>query len=269
MRVALGLEYRGTKYCGWQTQLAGCAVQDHLEQALEKFLGTPVATVCAGRTDAGVHAMAQVVHLDTEIERDDVSWVRGTNASLPADIRVIWAKHVAGDFHARFSATSRTYRYLLLNDTVDSATMNGLVGWFHAALDIAQMQRATALLLGEHDFSAYRAAECQAKSPVRTMVEASVELMVSKSNGDAGNQLIVFTFRANAFLHHMVRNIVGELVYVGAGRRSFLEFHEIFRGRDRTRAAPTFAADGLYLCDIEYDARFGLPATRRRHPFPV
>ena len=265
MRVALGLEYRGTQYCGWQTQSTGCAVQDHLERALEKFLGAQITTVCAGRTDTGVHAMAQVAHLDTEIERDDVSWVRGTNSSLPADIRVVWAKHVAGEFHARFSATSRTYRYLLLNDPVDSATMNGLVGWFYAPLDIAKMQAAAALLLGEQDFSAYRAAECQAKSPVRTMVEASVLSMVKNSIEAASNPLIVFTFRANAFLHHMIRNIVGELVYVGAGRRSLGEFRKIFECRDRTRAAPTFAAAGLYLCDIEYDARFGLPPARRRH----
>ena len=269
MRVALGLEYRGIKYCGWQTQLAACAVQDHLERAIEKFLCEPVATVCAGRTDTGVHAMAQVVHLDTEITRDEVSWVRGINANLPDDIRVVWAKHVTADFHARFSATSRSYRYLLLNDPVDSATMNGLIGWFHAPLDITKMQMAGSLLLGEHDFSTYRAAECQAKSPVRTMVEARVESMVEKSSDTASNPLIVFTFRANAFLHHMIRNIVGELVYVGAGRRSLAEFREIFEGRDRTRAAPTFAAAGLYLCDIGYDARFGLPPFRRRHPFPV
>ncbi len=269
MRVALGLEYRGIKYCGWQTQLAACAVQDHLERAIEKFLCEPVATVCAGRTDTGVHAMAQVVHLDTEIARDEVSWVRGINANLPGDIRVVWAKHVAEDFHARFSAITRRYRYLLLNDPVDSATMSGLIGWFHAPLDITKMQAAATLLLGEHDFSAYRAAECQAKSPLRTMVEANVEWLTRNGDNAAANHVMQLTFRANAFLHHMIRNIVGELVYVGAGRRSLGEFREIFEGRDRTRAAPTFAAAGLYLCDIEYDARFGLPTFRRRHPFSV
>jgi tRNA pseudouridine38-40 synthase len=266
MRVALGLEYRGTRYCGWQTQSSGCAIQDHLERALEKFLGVRVATVCAGRTDTGVHAMAQVVHLDTEIVRDDVSWVRGTNTSLPADIRVVWAKQTSEDFNARFSAISRTYRYLLLNDPVDSAMFNGLVGWFHAPLDVAAMQLAATTLLGEHDFSAYRAAECQAKTPVRTMLDVNVARIGA---GDQAQQLIAFTFRANAFLHHMIRNIVGELVYVGAGRRSLAEFHHVFAGRDRKRAAPTFAADGLYLCDIEYDARFSLPAVRRRHPFEI
>ena len=271
MRIALGLEYRGTQYCGWQTQPAGCAVQDQLERALGKFMSTDganVATVCAGRTDTGVHAFAQVVHLDTDIVRDDVAWVRGINTSLPADIRVVWAKPVAEDFHARFSALSRTYRYLLLNDTVASAAFHGMVGWFHSPLDIATMQLAAAQLVGEHDFSAYRAAECQAASPVRTMIEASIERVGNgNGSGDHAHQLIALTFRANAYLHHMVRNIVGELVYVGAGRRSLAAFGEVLESRDRKRAAPTFAPDGLYLCDIEYDAKFGLPAVRRRHPF--
>ena len=239
-------------------------MQDHLERALAKFLGEPVATMCAGRTDTGVHAMAQVVHLETELERDDVSWVRGTNTSLPADIRVVWAQPVAADFHARFSATSRTYRYVLLNAPVPSATLEGLVGWFHAPLDIEKMQMAARLLVGEHDFSAYRAAECQAKSPVKTMVQSGVERI---GRIDEACQLMVFALRGNAFLHHMVRNIVGELVYVGAGRRSLEEFREILEGRDRRRAAPTFSPDGLYLCDVEYDARFGLPAVRSSLPF--
>ena len=264
MRVALGLEYRGTKYCGWQTQPAGCAVQDHLERALEKFLGVSVVTVCAGRTDTGVHALMQVVHVDTEMERDDVSWIRGTNTSLPPDIRVVWAKQVPEDFHARFSDTSRTYRYVLLNDPVESATLTGMVGWFHTMLDIGRMREAAELLLGEHDFSAYRASECQAKTAVKTMYETSIERI---GRFDKTHQMLILQFRGNAFLHHMVRNIVGELVYVGAGRRSLPEFRTIFEGRDRILAAPTFSADGLYLCDIAYDARFGLPPVRNRHPF--
>jgi tRNA pseudouridine38-40 synthase len=240
-------------------------VQDRVERALEKFLGAPVATVCAGRTDAGVHALAQVLHLDTEVDRDEVSWVRGTNTSLPPDIRVVWARQTGTDFHARFSASSRTYRYVLLNDPVEPAVLSGMVGWFHAPLDVAKMQAAAALLLGEHDFSAYRASECQAKSPVRTLTVAGVE---SIGSGHASQQMMVFTFRANAFLHHMVRNMIGELVYVGAGRRGLAEFRAILDARDRTRAAPTFSPDGLYLCDIEYDSRFGLPLACRRHPFP-
>lgn len=269
MRVALGLEYRGSRYCGWQTQLTGCAVQDQLERALEKFLGAPVVTICAGRTDAGVHAMAQVIHLETDIARDESAWLRGANSFLADDIRVVWAKHVEPDFHARFSAMSRTYRYLLLDDPVDSAAFNGLVGWFHGPLDIVSMQEAATLLLGQHDFSAYRAAQCQARSPVKMVFGASVEPLGCRRSAGSWNGMIVFTFRANAFLHHMVRNLVGELVYVGAGRRSLAEFREVFAGCDRTRAAPTFAPDGLYLCDIEYDALFGLPPNRRRHPFDI
>ena len=263
MRVALGLEYRGTHYCGWQTQPQGCAVQDHLERAIEKFLGEPIAIICAGRTDAGVHAIAQVAHLDTQINRDDVSWIRGVNTSLPPDIRVVWAKHVADDFHARFSATARTYRYFLLNDPVSPATFSGLLGWFHAPLVFERMREAAEILVGEHDFSAYRAAQCQAKSPIKTIHRAELTLV---GGNDKTRQLIDMEFRGNAFLHHMVRNIVGELVYVGAGRRSLAEFREVFELRDRTRAAPTFAPDGLYLSDIEYDARFGLPRIRRGHP---
>jgi tRNA pseudouridine38-40 synthase len=264
MRIALGLEYRGIKYCGWQTQPSGCAVQDYLESALENFLGAEVTLTCAGRTDTGVHAMAQVVHLDTEIARDDGSWIRGTNTSLPVDIRVLWSKRVPDDFHARFSAISRTYRYVLLNSPVDTAAFSGLSGWFHSPLDISRMREAAALLLGTHDFSAYRAAECQAKSAIKTMHDVNVEPL-----GDFGgaHKLIVFTFRGNAFLHHMIRNIVGELVYVGAGRRSVAEFRAVFEGRDRARAAPTFAPDGLYLCDIEYDGRFDLPSIRGRTLF--
>ena len=267
MRIALGLEYRGTRYCGWQTQLAGCSVQDHLERALEKFLGKKVATTCAGRTDSGVHAMAQVVHLDSEVERDDVSWVRGTNSNLPSDIRVVWANPVTANFHARFSASARAYQYLLLNDAVESATFNGLVGWFHGALDVDKMREAAQLLVGEHDFSSYRSAECQAKSPVRLMLEASVKSTVASVGETRG--MMVLAFRANAFLHHMVRNIVGELIYVGAGRRSLSEFRQVFAARDRSLAAPTFAPDGLYLCCVDYPPEFDLPPARVRHAFDI
>ena len=269
MRIALGIEYGGTRYCGWQTQLAGCAVQDHLERALEKFLGDKVSTTCAGRTDSGVHAMAQVVHLDSEVDRDDISWVRGINSNLPADIRVVWAKPVAANFHARFSASARSYRYLLLNDTVESATFNGLVGWFHGALDVDKMREAAQLLIGEHDFSSFRSAECQAKSPVRLMLEAHIMSAATGVPSREVKGLMVLAFRANAFLHHMVRNIVGELVYVGAGRRSLADFRQVLAARDRSRAAPTFAPDGLYLCCVDYPAEFDLPPLRMRHPFDI
>ena len=264
-RIALGIEYHGGPYCGWQSQLSGCAVQNHLERALQLFLSVEVSVVCAGRTDTGVHGLAQVVHLDTNIERDERSWVRGTNANLPSTIRVLWAKKVSDDFHARFSARSRTYHYLLLNDPTSSAILTGLVGWFHAPLALAPMQQAALLLAGEHDFSAFRAAECQAKSPVKTLYEVNVSSVSSPLS--TARSFIKFSFRGNAFLHHMVRNIVGSLVYVGAGRQSIEEFQTIFDSRDRTRSAPTFAPDGLYLTAIEYDASFGLPTLSARIPF--
>ncbi|HEX9391591.1 MAG TPA: tRNA pseudouridine(38-40) synthase TruA [Usitatibacteraceae bacterium] len=257
MRIALGIEYKGSGFCGWQSQASGCGVQDYVEAALTAFLGEPAAVVCAGRTDTGVHALAQVLHLDTGIMRDEVSWVRGTNAGLPAAVRIIWAKPVDDAFHARFSARSRTYRYLLLNTPVDNALLQGLAGWFHAPLDAKLMQQAADMLIGEHDFSSFRAAECQAKTPVKTLYEASVFRQ---------REHLMFTFRGNAFLHHMVRNIVGSLVYVGAGRQAPEEFRDIFASRDRKRAAPTFAADGLYLSAIEYDDVFALPSFPARFP---
>ncbi len=260
MRIALGIEYAGISYCGWQSQPSGCGVQDVVEAALAKFAGTSgerVAITCAGRTDTGVHALGQVVHFDTSIEREDAAWVRGTNTYLPADIRVLWAQRVDAAFHARFSARGRIYRYLLLNDGVAPALLTGRVGWIHAPLDLERMQVAARTLLGEHDFSAFRAAECQAKSPVKHLRQAEVRRQ---------GAIIDFTFAADAFLHHMVRNIVGALVYVGAGRHTPEEFAEIFDSRDRARAAPTFSPDGLYLWQIEYDDRFAIPQPRNRHP---
>jgi tRNA pseudouridine38-40 synthase len=261
MRVALGLEYDGSKFCGWQSQADRCGVQDALESALAAFLGTEVRVHCAGRTDAGVHALAQVVHIDTDISREDNSWVRGTNAHLPPGVRVVWAKHVADDFHARFSARSRGYQYVLLNDSVEGALTHNAVGFFHVSLDEHAMQQCANLLLGEHDFSSFRAAECQAKTPVKTLYQAEVLRR---------GRHIYFKFRANAFLHHMVRNIVGGLVSVGSARHSPQQFQEIFAARNRTLAAPTFSPAGLYLTDVEYDSAFGLPLLNelaQRHPF--
>lgn len=258
MRIALGIEYNGAGFCGWQSQPSGCGVQDHVETAISRFVAgneARVAVTCAGRTDTGVHAETQVVHFDCDTIRDESSWVRGPNTFLPSTIRILWARQVNDEFHARFSARSRRYRYLLLNDSVDAAIMRGQVGWFHAPLDLAAMQDAAAVLVGEHDFSSFRAAECQAKSPVKILHEAKIHTH--------GN-IVEFSFRANAFLHHMIRNIVGGLVYVGAGRHSIADFRRIFDARDRTIAAPTFAADGLYLADIEYDEKFALPNARAR-----
>ncbi len=256
MRIALGLEYDGAAFCGWQTQPGACGVQDHLETALAALANAPVAVTAAGRTDTGVHASAQVVHFDTDARRDESSWVRGTNSNLHEGARVLWASEVAPEFHARYSARSRTYRYLLLDAPVAPAILRGRMGWHHRALDVDAMHAAATCLLGEHDFTSFRDAQCQAKSPVRQLLEARVE---------RSRELVAFTFRANAFLHHMVRNLVGSLVYVGAGKRPAAWMAELLAARDRRLAAPTFAPDGLYLAGVEYDPAFGLPRFRT-HP---
>ena len=258
MRIALGLEYDGSAFCGWQTQPAGCGVQDHLQAALSKLADESIEVTAAGRTDTGVHASAQVVHFDTNAQRDENAWVRGTNSNLPESVRVLWSSRVKDDFHARYSARSRTYRYLLFDDAVAPAILRNRVGWYHKPLDVEAMKAGLRILLGEHDFSAFRDAQCQAKSPVRNLHEA-----VAERRGT----LIVFTFRANAFLHHMIRNIVGSLVYVGAGKHPPGWMAELLASKDRRNAAPTFAPDGLYLAGVEYDPAFGLPAFRAQALF--
>jgi tRNA pseudouridine38-40 synthase len=257
MRISLGLEYDGSAFCGWQTQPGGCGVQDHLQAALASIAGHPIEVTAAGRTDAGVHATAQVVHFDTTAEREENAWVRGTNTSLPPALRVHWGHPVPDDFHARYSARSRTYRYILLNEPVAPAVMHGRVGWYHRALDLDLMREAARALPGEHDFSSFRDAQCQAKSPIRSLTVATVE---------RAGPYIVFTFRANAFLHHMIRNIVGALVYVGAGKHPPSWIAELMAAKDRRLAAPTFMPDGLYLAGVEYDPAFDLPAFRDAFP---
>ena len=254
MRLALGVEYDGSRFCGWQTQPQGCAVQDALERALAEVADAPVETICAGRTDAGVHALAQVVHFDTGAERPDTAWVRGVNALLPPACAVSWSRPVPPDFHARYSAVSRSYRYLLLNHPVRPAADHARAGWFHLPLDLEKMLRAARLLIGRHDFSAFRSAECQSRTPVRTLARLDIF-----RHGD----YVVFDLCANAFLHHMVRNIVGCLIYVGKGKYPPEWLGEVLAGRDRARAAPTFEASGLYLARVEYDARWGLPDSPR------
>lgn len=249
-RIVLGLEYDGRAFHGWQTQPDGHTVQDQLEAALALIHGEPVATVSAGRTDAGVHASAQVAHFDAVHERPPQAWVRGVNTHLPEGISVLWAKPAPDHFHARFSALERRYRYLLLNRPVRPALQAGRVGWVFGELDLEAMQRAAPALLGVHDFSAFRAAECQAKTPIRDLREASVERQ---------GELIVFQFRANAFLHHQVRNMVGALVWVGLGRRPPEWVAQVLEGRDRSRAAATFAPDGLYLAGVSYPPEFDIP----------
>jgi tRNA pseudouridine38-40 synthase len=257
MRIALGIEYDGSGFCGWQTQPAGCSVQDRLEAACAAIAGVAVATVCAGRTDAGVHALGQVVHFDCAVERPLSAWVRGVNALLPPAVAVTWAQAVDETFHARYSALSRSYRYVLLNDAVRPAADQGRVGWYHARLDVERMREAAACVLGEHDFSAFRSAECQAHSPVRTLHELTIR---------ASGRYLVFDFRANAFLHHMVRNLVGSLVSVGKGRYPPQWLAEVLAGRDRRRAAPTFEAAGLYLTAVDYGPARDLPRPRQGAP---
>jgi tRNA pseudouridine38-40 synthase len=260
-RIALGLEYDGSHFLGWQTQPGGGTVQDALESALSAVADRPVSVTCAGRTDRGVHALAQVVHFDTAAERPDSAWVRGVNALLPEAVAVHWSQRVPADFHARYAARSRSYRYLLVNRPVRPALAARYAGWYHAPLDIAPMREAAAHLLGEQDFSAFRAAECQAKSPVRTLHAIGIE---------RHGERIEFSLRANAWLQHMVRNIVGCLVYIGAGKQSAAWAKTVLESRDRARAAPTFASEGLYLETVEYEPKWELPARQQEHsPLPV
>ncbi|MDY0034402.1 MAG: tRNA pseudouridine(38-40) synthase TruA [Zoogloea oleivorans] len=254
MRVAIGVEYAGNAFDGWQTQPGGKTVQDALERALAVIAQAPTKLVCAGRTDAGVHATTQVAHFDTVANRPLEAWVRGVNSHLPDRVGVLWAVEADEAFHARFSAESRHYRYVLLNRRVRPALMDGRVGWIHGSLDHEAMARAAECLLGEHDFTSFRAAACQAKSPVRFMHALRVH-----RQGD----VVLFDFHANAFLHHMIRNLVGALVYVGIGRRPVEWMAEVLAVRNRTLAAPTFAPDGLYLCGVEYPQRWPLPGGGR------
>ena len=250
MRVVLGVGYRGQAYQGWQSQPGGQTVQDQLERALGKFADQPLRTMCAGRTDTGVHALNQVVHLDTDIAREPQSWVRGTNRFLPADIAVQWCKLTDDSFHARYSAIGRRYVYVLLESAVRPAVEAGAVGWSFRPLDGDLMQAAAQLLLGEHDFSAFRSAECQAPSPVKTMRAIGIAKRGAYWR---------FEFDASAFLHHMVRNLMGCLLAVGSGARSKDWLAEVLAARERRLAAATFSADGLYFVGPYYDAVHAIP----------
>lgn len=253
-RIALGVAYRGSAYRGWQSQPGGGTVQDALQRALSRFADAPVEVHCAGRTDAGVHAFNQVVHLDSPVMREPFSWLRGTNRYLPSDIGLQWCQPVEAEFHARFSATGRRYRYLLLESALRPSLESGQVGWSFRPLDGEAMRAAAAHLLGEHDFSSFRSAECQAKSPVKTLRAINITC-----RGAPGRAYWRFDFDGSAFLHHMVRNIMGCLVAVGAGRQPPGWLAEVLAARSRDAAAPTFAADGLYFAGADYDARHGIP----------
>ena len=250
MRIALGLSYNGTGYEGWQSQLSGNTVQDQLEKALGKFAALPLRTLCAGRTDAGVHGLMQVVHFDTGLQRELPSWVRGTNAFLPRDIAVQWAHEVPDEFHCRGSAISRRYAYVLLESPVRPSIEAGRVGWVYRPMDETAIREAMGHLLGEHDFSSFRAAQCQAKSPVKTIRRIEVSRQ---------GRYWRFEFEANAFLHHMIRNIMGCLVAVGQGIQAPGWLAEVVAARNRDAAAPTFSPDGLYFLGPRYENHYGLP----------
>lgn len=252
MRLALGISFNGQAYEGWQSQPSGRTIQDKLEAALAAFCaqGQPVSTACAGRTDAGVHGLMQVVHFDTALQREEFSWVRGTNVFLPPDIAVQWARAVPDTFHARNSATARRYAYVLLESAVRPSVEAGRAGWVFRPLDGQAMRQAAALLLGEHDFSSFRASACQAKSPVKTMRRIEITRRGAYWR---------FEFEANAFLHHMIRNIMGCLVQVGQGLQEPAWISQVLQARNRDAAAPTFAPDGLYFLGPVYDAAWGLP----------
>jgi len=250
VRVALGIAYRGNAYSGWQSQPGGRTVQDHVDSAISAFAAAPLRSICAGRTDAGVHALNQVVHFDTEAVRALDAWVRGTNRYLPGDIAVQWSRFMPASFHSRATAIGRRYDYLLLESPVRPALESGLAGWTFRPLDGEAMRRAGQALVGAHDFSAFRSAECQALSPVKTMREVAIE-----RHGAYWR----FAFDADAFLHHMIRNIVGCLVAVGSGVRPVDWLAEVLDKRERSLAAATFAPDGLYFVGPYYDAVHGIP----------
>jgi tRNA pseudouridine38-40 synthase len=249
-RVALGVQYDGRGWSGWQSQPGGNTVQDTLEGALARFADHPIRTHAAGRTDAGVHATAQVVHFESGRERPENGWVRGVNRYLPPSVAVRWARRVDDTFHARFSAISRTYHYVLYCNPVRAPHVAGRAGWSFRPLDLSRMQEAAAILVGEHDFSAFRSIECQAKSPIKV-----VHALDITAHGD----FVLFHIHANAFLQHMVRNLIGSLITVGRGAESVAWLAEVLASRQRALAAPTFMADGLYLTGVQYPAAFGLP----------
>ena len=255
MRLALGISYNGQAYQGWQSQLSGLTVQDRLEAALGKFTGQSltggrITTLCAGRTDAGVHGLMQVIHFDTALARAPESWVRGTNAHLPRDIAVHWARKVPDAFHCCGSAVSRRYAYILLESPIRPSVDAGRVGWVYKPLVLEAMAGAAQLLKGEHDFSSFRASSCQALSPVKNMQRIDISQRGAYWR---------FEFEANAFLHHMIRNIMGCLVAIGQGKHPPEWISDVLAARDRDAAAPTFSPDGLYFLGPRYDAHWGLP----------
>jgi len=251
MRIALGLSYLGTAYEGWQSQPSRRTVQDKLEEALSQFTAQTISTVCAGRTDAGVHALMQVVHFDAAIDRKEFSWLRGTNRFLPPDIAVQWARAVPDEFHSRASAGARRYSYVVLESPVRPSVDANRVGWVFRPLDADAMRAAASHLVGTHDFTSFRASECQARSPVKTLTRVEISRRGCYWR---------FDFEADAFLHHMIRNIMGTLLAIGQGLQRPGWMADVITAKDRDAASPTFSPDGLYFLGPVYDARWQLPS---------
>jgi len=250
VKIAFGIEYDGSHYHGWQCQKGVPTVQEYVETAISTVADQNVEVYCAGRTDTGVHALGQVIHIETNAVRKEASWLFGTNSNLPPDICVQWVKQVDNDFHARFSATSRVYRYFILNRNARSAILNSRTVWERRPLVLASMQEAAQYLIGTYDFSAYRSLECQAKNPVRT---------VSRLEITQRGSIIMIEIEANAFLHHMVRNIAGVLMEIGMGRAKPAWANEVLQGKDRRLGGVTAPPEGLYLIRVSYPEKFNLP----------
>lgn len=254
MKIALAIEYVGTLYHGWQFQKNAPSVQEAVEFALSQVACEPIKIHCAGRTDKGVHATHQIVHFETSVTRDLKAWVLGVNTYLPSTINIAWATEVSADFHARFSATSRAYHYAIYNDKIRPTHFAEGVTWYAYPLDEALMVLGSRYLIGEHDFSAFRDKECQAKHPIRT-----IEYIHIVRN----DKLIIINIKANAFLHHMVRNIVGTLLPVGQGLQSPEWVKDVLQAKTRSKAGITAPANGLYLTEVNYPEEFILPSAKR------
>ncbi|MFT6051029.1 MAG: tRNA pseudouridine38-40 synthase [Halioglobus sp.] len=251
-RIACGIEYDGSGYHGWQLQAnqSGSTVQAEVERALAEIAIAPVRVQCAGRTDTGVHASEQIIHFDPPVNRELKAWVQGANRHLPGNVRILWASAVTGDFHARFSAQARRYRYIIANTGVCPAVLRGQVTWHRRPLDEQLMHEEAQVLLGEHDFGSFRAARCQSSTGIRN---------IHFINVSRRGQLVIIDIKANAFLHHMVRNIAGCLLSVGSGRAEAGWLEHVLSLRDRRQAADTAAPHGLYLVSVEYPAQYSLP----------
>lgn len=253
-RIALCIEYDGSNYHGWQTQQQGVdTIQLRVEEALSRVANHPVSVTCAGRTDKGVHATGQIVHFDSDAERSMKAWMCGANSNLPDDIGIRWATEVSGEFHARFKATARSYRYVVLNRPTRPALLRNMVSWTWRPLDVEIMNEASQLLLGTHDFSAFRGIDCQAKSPIKTLHSVQWQRQ---------DEWLVLEIRANAFLQHMVRNIAGVIMEIGSGRRPSEWATEVLESRDRQKGGVTAPPQGLYLTQVDYPDEFVLPTTR-------